>query len=70
MPRSKLPIIDVQAQAVDADRAAALANAAAKGLGEYLDSKAAAEAVRVRVGCASAPWARRPRRLCRTGPAG
>ena len=41
----QLPIIDVQAQAVDADRAAALANAAAKGLGEYLDSKAAAEAV-------------------------
>ena len=37
----ELPIIEVGAQAPTAARAAKLANAAAKGLNEYLDSKAA-----------------------------
>jgi hypothetical protein len=41
----ELPIIEVEAQAPDAGRAARLANAAVKGLGEHLDSKAAVEGV-------------------------
>jgi hypothetical protein len=41
----QLPIIEVTAQAPDAERAARLANAAVAGLGDYLDSKAAVERV-------------------------
>jgi hypothetical protein len=41
----QMPIIEVEAQAADAKRAAALADAATNGLGDYLDSKAADEQV-------------------------
>ncbi len=41
----QLPIIDIDAQAVDAKRAAALANAAVTGLQDYLATKAAADKV-------------------------
>jgi hypothetical protein len=42
---AQLPIIDVDAQAVDARSAEKLANAAVTGLGEYLDSKALVDQV-------------------------
>lgn len=49
----QLPIIDIDAQAIDAGHAATLANAAVTGLEEYLDSKATddqvADAKRLRV---------------------
>jgi hypothetical protein len=41
----ELPIIEVTAQAPDAQKAARLANAAVAGLSDYLDSKAAVERV-------------------------
>jgi len=41
----QLPIIDVETQALDAERAVALADAAVEGLNEYLDSKASADRV-------------------------
>jgi hypothetical protein len=41
----ELPIIEVTAQAPDAQKAARLANAAVAGLSDYLDSKAAVEQV-------------------------
>ena len=43
----QLPIIDVDAQAIDARRAAALANAAVAGLQAFLDSKASVDGVSV-----------------------
>jgi capsular polysaccharide biosynthesis protein len=41
----QLPIVEIDTQAADAERAAALANAAVAGLREYLDKQAAAERV-------------------------
>jgi hypothetical protein len=43
--QAELPILRVEAQAPDPQRAAKLADAAVAGLGEYLDSKAAGEPV-------------------------
>ena len=58
----RLPIIEVEAKAPDAARAAALAAASVSGLRDYLDSKAAAEQVtdarRLRVSGLGAPQAR------------
>jgi hypothetical protein len=58
----QLPIIDVETQAVDADRAVALADAALAGLNEFLDSKASADRVpdarRLRVQALGAPQGR------------
>ena len=67
----ELPIIEVEAQAPDVGRAARLANAAVKGLSQYLDSKAAVEGVaqerRLQVralgGAQAATASRGPRRL-------
>lgn len=42
---AQLPFIDVEAEAVDPQRASALANAAVTGLGDFLSSKAAAQQV-------------------------
>jgi hypothetical protein len=73
----ELPIIEVEAQAPDVGRAATLANAAVKGLSEYLDSKAAVEGVseerRLQVralgGARAAEATRGPRRLIALGGA-
>lgn len=58
----RLPIIEIEAQAPDARRAAALATAAITGLRDYLDTKAAAEQVteadRLRISSLGAPQAR------------
>jgi hypothetical protein len=42
---AQLPIIEIEAQAADVATAAKLADAARKGLGDYLDSKAAAQRI-------------------------
>jgi hypothetical protein len=58
----RLPIIEIEAQAPDAARAAKLADAAVTGLRDYLDSKAATEEVpdaeRLRVDGLGTPQAR------------
>lgn len=58
----RLPIIEIEAQAPDAARAAKLADAAVTGLRDYLDSKAATEEVpdaqRLRVSGLGIPQAR------------
>jgi hypothetical protein len=58
----RLPIIEIEAQAPDAPRAAKLAGAAVTGLRDYLDSKAASEEVpdadRLRVSGLGSPQAR------------
>lgn len=70
---NQLPIIEIEAQAPDAPRAARLANAAVSGLRDYLDSQAALEKVpdarRLRVtglGAAQAQTAVRGPRLLKT----
>jgi hypothetical protein len=59
---ARLPIIEIEAQAPDAARAAKLADAAVTGLRDYLDSKAASEEVpdadRLRVSGLGSPQAR------------